>query len=599
MECRRTLYIPVDMKKHIIIFFAFSLVLILIGCFGREKNIERIGRHMVDRYEKNTRDLSVQYNEALWKVIKDGTKEDYDELVKVGMEQMTKGPGNASREQAALEFYGKKLDLVFEDLQGLETVRTILESGRINDPVLERELQMLYLHLLNRQSNTMGRQELMNKDLLIMQDFPPYRPVFRGDTVDEQELYAILYRSSSGLELKEAWQSLMGFGEMASEEIIKSVKVKNQIAKELGFSDYYVLEMAFYEEDTILIEKVLDEFEQVSREPYVRVKDRVDEQIAQQYGIDREQIRPWHYQSKFFSRLPISENPALFYSIYDSCRLVPTLCEFYAGIGLPVDDIVQRSEMEKENSGLNISFMMNIDFRNDIRVVIGETGSKNRDLRLMFHEFGHALHNKYTGAEVPYLLRLPNLALTEAVSVLFERRFCDRGVLSDIMLVDSSQVERFMQECRPVDEMNHLIYERFIYLMAIFERELFRDPDQDLNALWYSLMDRIMMISCPERTSNPDWAASRHVFLSHAMIHNYLLADIIATQLLHKLENEFPGELSIYEYGLTGHVEAGTWLKENVLRYGNSLSWSQIIKDATGEELSCRYYLDQYAHLPN
>ena len=47
-----------------------------------------------------------------------------------------------------------------------------------------------------------------------------------------------------------------------------------------------------------------------------------------------------------------------------------------------------------------------------------------------------------------------------------------------------------------------------------------------------------MLIDCPERYTYPDWAASRHIFLSHTVVHNYLLADIIASQLQFRIENE-------------------------------------------------------------
>jgi len=574
------------------------LLFLLPGCLSEEARMERIARHLTDRYEKNTRELSVKYNEALWKVMKGGTKEDYETFVKVGKEQMVSGPGNASREQAALEFYGKKLDLVFEDIESLETVRNILSSGHLKDSMMIREMELLYLHLLNRQANVQGKEELFRQDLRIMQDFPLYKPCYKGDTVNEAELYQILYRSVNSEETGGAWASLMGFGEIAAPEIILSVNIKNKIANELGYRDYYQLAMAFYEQDPDSIQGIFDDFELQTRDLYKTVKQRTDSLIRERYGIKQEDIRPWHYQAKYFTHIPAAFTPPVFYELYEGRDLIAATSRFFGGIGLPVDDIIKRSEFDVENSMLNISFMMNVDYRNDIRVMVGDAGNPHRNFRFMLHEFGHAVHNKYTDQDIPYLLRMPNLAIAEAVSALFERRYYDPALLGEIMGVDGQQLEQFITDCRPSDEMNHLVYMRFIYLLSAFERELFRDPGQDLNALWYELMKKYMLIDCPERYGYPDWAASRHIFLSHTVVHNYLLADIIASQLQFSIENEILQDPLGFDKGIAGREEIGIYLVNNLFCYGNSLFWQDLIRNATGEDLSSDHYMDQYRHVP-
>lgn len=572
--------------------------LLLWGCLSREARMERIARHMIDRYEKNTRDLSVRYNEALWKVMKGGSKEDYEAFVKVGMEQMVTGPGNASREQAALEFYGKKLDLVFEDIEGLETVSTLLRSGEISDESLRRQLELLYLHLLNRQSNVREKEELFRQDLKIMQDFPQFIPFFRGEKVSEGSLYSILYNSVNSDALEEAWSSLMSFGEFAAPELIRSVKLRNSIARQLGYNDYYELAMAFYEQDPDEVSRLFGSFEQETRGLYLKVKNYTDSLIMLRYGISREEIMPWHYQAKFFTHIPVSFTPPEFYSLYEGTDLMAATSGFYSRIGLPVDDIMERSGTDSLGNGVNVSFMMNVDYRGDIRVMVGDAGNPHRNFRFMLHEYAHAVHNKYIDPDIPYLLRMPNLAVAEAVAVLFERRFYDPYLLQQTMGVSDTSINRFIAECRPSDEMNHLVYMRFIYLMSVFERELFRNPDQDLNALWYRLMKEVLLIDCPRRHKYPDWAASRHIFFSHAVVHNYLLADIIASQIQHKVEYDVLREGASFETGIAGHPELGDYFITEIFSNGNCLPWEELIRQATGEEPGIRYYMEQYSHIP-
>jgi Zn-dependent M32 family carboxypeptidase len=41
---------------------------------------------------------------------------------------------------------------------------------------------------------------------------------------------------------------------------------------------------------------------------------------------------------------------------------------------------------------------------------------------------------------------------------------------------------------------------------------------------------------------------------------------------------------------ISGHPEAGQYLREKVFYPGASLPWSEMIRKATGEELTAKYY---------
>ena len=45
---------------------------------------------------------------------------------------------------------------------------------------------------------------------------------------------------------------------------------------------------------------------------------------------------------------------------------------------------------------------------------------------------------------------------------------------------------------------------------AVMERALYRDPEQDLNALWWDLVERLQCVARPERRDAPDWASKIH-----------------------------------------------------------------------------------------
>jgi peptidyl-dipeptidase A len=129
--------------------------------------------------------------------------------------------------------------------------------------------------------------------------------------------------------------------------------------------------------------------------------------------------------------------------------------------------------------------------------------------------------------------------------------------------------------------------------MVRFERELYKNPKQDLNALWWDLVERYQMVSRPTGRDEPDWASKIHVVSAPAYYHNYMLGELLASQLDHYIQTQILN-------GRDGRVpinnrrEVGTYLIENVFRPGKRYHWDRLIREATGEPLSPRFFVDQY-----
>ncbi len=77
-----------------------------------------------------------------------------------------------------------------------------------------------------------------------------------------------------------------------------------------------------------------------------------------------------------------------------------------------------------------------------------------------------------------------------------------------------------------------------------FEKELYENPNQDLNALWWKTVNEIQLIAPPDITANPDWAAKIHFSLAPVYYQNYLLGELMAAQLLRHIETKISPEFS-------------------------------------------------------
>ncbi len=77
--------------------------------------------------------------------------------------------------------------------------------------------------------------------------------------------------------------------------------------------------------------------------------------------------------------------------------------------------------------------------------------------------------------------------------------------------------------------------------MLRFEKALYDDPDQDLNALWWDLVEQYQVLSRPEGRNAPDYASKIHIVSAPAYYHNYMMGQLFASQVHHAIAREVLG----------------------------------------------------------
>ena len=151
----------------------------------------------------------------------------------------------------------------------------------------------------------------------------------------------------------------------------------------------------------------------------------------------------------------------------------------------------------------------------------------------MLHELGHSVYSsKNIPGALPYVLRTDaHILCTEGVAMMFER-FSKSGRLaarnSASTVPDPSEYQRGRAQMRR-DRL--LIFSRWCQVMFRFEKELYRDPSQDLNKLWWDLVEKYQLVKRPEGRNAPDYASKIHIVSAPAYYHNYLLGQLFACQL--------------------------------------------------------------------
>ena len=119
-----------------------------------------------------------------------------------------------------------------------------------------------------------------------------------------------------------------------------------------------------------------------------------------------------------------------------------------------------------------------------------------RWLGTMVHELGHAAYYLAIDSELPWILRQPaHTFTTEAIAMLHGRLVRDETFLERFASV-APEVARDPRNLE-MQRREMLVFAAWVQVMTRFERELYRDPDQDLGALWWQLVERHQRVAPP------------------------------------------------------------------------------------------------------
>jgi peptidyl-dipeptidase A len=127
--------------------------------------------------------------------------------------------------------------------------------------------------------------------------------------------------------------------------------------------------------------------------------------------------------------------------------------------------------------------------------------------------------------------------------------------------------------------------------MLNFERELYSNPDQDLNELWWNLVERYQGLHRPDSIEGrAHWASKIHFVVAPVYYHNYMLGRMYAAQLRHRISQQVPETMASGAFDMQGQPAVGRFLIENVFRPGALYPWPEFVRRSTGEDLTARHF---------
>jgi peptidyl-dipeptidase A len=343
--------------------------------------------------------------------------------------------------------------------------------------------------------------------------------------------------------------------------------------------------------DEILI--LFNELDSLTAGAFAGLKDEMDNYFAKRYKISKDNLMPWHYQNRYFQEAPKIYDVDLdqFYKDKDIVALTE---QFFKGMDLDIADIIKKSDLYEKPGKNQHAYCTDIDHNGDVRVLCNVKQNMNW-MNTMLHEYGHAVYARYYDPQKPYLLRdAAHTFTTEAIAMIMGRNASNPQWMADMKVVTPEQQLQIAEISRKSLRLEQLTFSRWAQVMYRFEKEMYADPDQDLNALWWKLVEQYQLLKKPEGRNEPDWASKIHVALYPCYYHNYLMGELLASQLFYYISDNV---LKTSDYNLVSFVnqpKVGKYLNEKVFMPGMLYRWNELIEYATGEKLTARYYAKQF-----
>ena len=481
-----------------------------------------------------------------------------------------------------------RLELQLADPKTFAELKAVKE-GPLGDPLLARQIEVLYLHYLARQVDPELLKAILARSNKIEQAFNVNRAKVGAKELSDSDVRRVLRTSTDSAERKAVWQASKGVGRVVESDLKELVRLRNRAAKKLGYRDYHVMQLALGEQSQEQVLKLFDELDALTREPFLAAKAEIDAVLARNCGIVVGELRPGHYHGPFFQ-----ESPAVFgapdEAVYAKVDILKVCRDFYAGIGLSIDDVLARSDRYGKPGKNPHAFCIDIDRAGDVRV-LANVVPDYQWLSTMLHELGHAVYSsKNIPARVPYVLRSDAHSLTtEGIAMMFERFARNADWLKSVG-VEVPDPKAFQAQAAKLRRNHLLIFCRWCQVMFRFEKALYADPEQDLNRLWWDLVEKYQQIQRPEGRNEPDYAAKIHIVIAPVYYHNYMMGELFAAQVHHAIARDVLAGADPATAVYAGNKAVGRYLVERVFAPGRTLDWNHLTRHASGEDLSPRAF---------
>jgi len=458
----------------------------------------------------------------------------------------------------SLPFFEHLTAVILSDHNASESLKTA--SIDRDDNINRRRLDYLRGRMLITQLE-------MSPDIRTIRDtlmdaFMGYRYMFEGQPRTSSDLYNILSTSGNRSAREAAFRALASVGEITADPLGRLLRIRNQQAGRQGYNSYTGL--LFTERELSLedYEKLLEQIEVVTREPYQAAVGRLKQAI----GVDQLEMWDMRYVP---ARIRNLVNNALTPDSIETLAFAT-----FADLGFDLSDMpiyFYFSDSSEVEPGVQfISVRPPFDQR-----VGGRLNQGYNSMRQLFAALGMSVYSANVRQDVVLFDTPAEGPMSAGVQNFFEDMVGTPEWLNRYMGLSGNRADEFVQ----FHADQRLVEVRFWLVDQLFELQCYKNPLQDMSRLYWEYLERYLNVS--RQDDIPVWAATPHHAMSPLRGMTELLGLVIASQNRAYLEK--------INSTIVANRDTRSFLNQNYFRFGRRYEWPEMLQRGTGEDINPSY----------
>ncbi len=494
----------------------------------------------------------------------------------------------------------------------IETTKSLLDRKADLDDLTVRQLEKVRLRAAEAPGTipdvVRARTEAEANQSAIQDGFAyelsdPQRP---EEPITANGIDRVLVESRDPAQRQVVWEASKTIGVPLRDGLLRLRDLRNRVARELGFDDFFALQVADYGMTVPEMLALTDGFLADVRPLYEQLHTWAKHALASRYKADvPDGPIPAHWLPNRWGQ----NWPGLVEGIDMDApfrgkprEYIPEQAErFYVSLGfskLP-KSFWEKSDLypadpksgRKKNSHASA---WHIDLRKDVRSLMSIEPDA-RWFTTAHHELGHIYYYiSYSTPQVPYLLRAgANRAFHEGVGDLIGLAAGQRPYLKSVGLLapeaEKADPVTFLLDTA-LDGSSIVFLPFAAGVMTRFERDFYAGDiaDDTLNDAWWALVGRYQGIVPPSKRGGNlcDPATKTHINDDPGQYYDYAIGTVLKFQLHDHICREIlkqdPRDCNYY-----GSKPVGDFLR-GILSLGATRDWNAVLRESTGQGLTAR-----------
>ncbi len=556
---------------------------------GRSAVQERADRFLA-LVNASYQSLSTVYQRAQWEAVTDVTPE-HDAASAAAGKAQAAFVGNPAviREAKALLERAAELD----SLSVRELKRALLNAAE--GPMTHPELVAARIDAETRQASTLNGF------------------VFKldGREISTNQIDALLDSLTDVGRRRAVWEASKESGPALKPGLVRLQGLRNGVARELGYADYFALQVASHDMTTDEMLKMNEDFLRELKPLYVQLYTWAKHELAKRYGQPVPRRIPAHWITNRWGQewegMAASTSLGAAFQGHDAEWIARTAERFWTGLGLEAlpasfwekSDMfpVKAGETRKKNTHASC---WHIDLDHDIRSL--QSIEANEEwFGTAHHELGHGHYFlAYSRPEVPPLLRTgASPAFHEGIAGLGEVAARQTPYLVSLGLLPKGQ---------KAGDIAPLLHDALATIPFMFwasgtmthwEADVYAHelPAGEWNARWWKYVEEFQGLEPPGPRGEEfcDAATKTHIDDTPAYYYSYAIATVLQYQLHDHIARRVL-HADPHDCSYAGRREVGAFL-DGILRQGATRDWRALLRESTGEDLSTRAMVEYYRPL--